>query len=207
MQNLVAKHGKDKVKAGTLEGKTYDSLTYDVLRRAASRYSGDAEFRKYARAYCLLKDMSADNEVLPCVPVLAKPDTPTEESTSEWTKQSWWSLVKRLLEVRHLRYACIFLCLAFLFRPSVSTVVTKLLVSTARLAFRRVVVFLSMLVDGLMDEVIFQLDHTVREALPAGLSVPETARESFNLLGHVISGSLGAAITFLFTTRRMGVQG
>lgn len=111
------------------------------------------------------------------------------------------------LEVKYLQYAFIVLCLAFLFRPSVSTVVTKLLVAGARLAFRRVVGFLSMLVDGLMDEVIFQLDYAVREALPAGLSVPEVTRESFNLLGRVISGSLGAAITFLFTTGRMGVQG
>lgn len=95
MQNLIAKHGKDTVKAGTLEGKTYDSLTDDVLRKAATRYSGDAEFRKYARAYCLLKDMSTDSAVLPCVPVLAKPDT-SNESASEWMRQSWWSFVKRI---------------------------------------------------------------------------------------------------------------
>ena len=50
MQNLLARHGKDTVKAGPLNGTAYGDIPKDKILKAAKRYTGDAEFGRFARA-------------------------------------------------------------------------------------------------------------------------------------------------------------
>ena len=60
-----------------------------------------------------------------------------------------------------------------------------------------------MMVEGLFDEIVYQLDYVLRDALPAGMSIPEATVASFNWLSHTVSGALGALIATMLQTRRL----
>ena len=106
-----------------------------------------------------------------------------------------------------IRYLCLLGAMVFICRPSVSTMLARVFVNFARLTVRRILHFLSILIEGMMDEIIMQIEFTVRDALPTVPEVTQAARSSFNLLSHVCSGVKGAIISILISHRRIQQAG
>ena len=73
------------------------------------------------------------------------------------------------------------------------------------LTMRRCISFLVMMAEGIFDELIYQLDYVLRDALPAGMNLPEATAATMNWLSHTLSGAVGALIA-TFVTRRMPLQ-
>ena len=63
----------------------------------------------------------------------------------------------------------------------------------------------SMLLDGVVDEVVYQLDHTVTAVLPdPGISQEVPGPSKF--MAHLFSGLVGAAVAVLAGQRRAQIQ-
>ena len=193
---------------GTLQGTPYEAVSDDRLRKVAKRYSGDPAFQRYAKAYVILSEQDVAGDPLACEPLVtngtAKDVAGAESKVSvcyrwcieicSYCVKSRWTLC---------RVSCLLVC--FLLRPSISQLFGKISVSVIRLIFRRVLAICSMLLDGFVDEVVYQLDHTVAAALPdpaTSQEVPDPSR----LVGHLFSGLVGAAITVLLGQRRLPAQ-
>lgn len=207
MQNLQARFGKCVVKSGPLAGTTFDAVAPDRLRKAAKRYSDDPEFQKYAKSFVLLEDLrEVEKEPEPCALVAPVKDL-VPMGKSLWRRvreRLWWSLMA-FLQNKYCRYLLIFLFLGVFLRQSFSKALGKLLVTSVRLTMRRCISFLVMMAEGIFDELIYQLDYVLRDALPAGMNLPEATAATMNWLSHTLSGAVGALIA-TFVTRRMPLQ-
>lgn len=209
MQALVAKYGHKTVETGPLKGTRYDQVSNDRLKKAARRYTGDQAFQKYARSYALLQELEGDEAPQPCAPLALKVKVAEENSNLN----EWWSWCKSVLfercrKVFQTRTGWLALCLIFLLllaKPAVTTTFAKLVASSVRLALRRCIAFWSLIMESLMDEVIYQLEYTVREALPLASDIPEAVRPSNSLVSHFFSAAMGGFAAFL-GFRRYQVQ-
>ncbi len=209
MQALVAKHGHKTVETGPLRGTRYDKVETDRLKKAAKRYTGDQAFQKYARSYTLLLELEGDDVPQPCAPLAIKVKVPDVNSNPN----EWWiwckGLViekgKRLFQTRSGWLALCLIGLLLLAKPAVTATLAKLVASSVRLAFRRCIAFWSMVLESLMDEVIYQLEYTVREALPLANDIPEAVRPSNSLVSHFLSAGIGA-LAAVMGFRRNQVQ-
>lgn len=206
MQSLVAKHGKQVVTSGPLKGSTYESVSEEKLKRAARRYTQDPAFQKYARGYVLLQDLDIVAEAdqpPPCAPIAFEAAEAHAKPGVQIFVLTWFrGWVKKVWQSRWARALIVCSVLAWLLRPSVSAFVAKAVVTAMRLGIRRLVVFVSMILEGLLDEMVYQLEYTVREALPTSLELPEKAVAHFSWLTHLFSGGLGAGLVLLTSLRR-----
>lgn len=204
MQNLVAKHGKQIVAGGPLKGTSFESVTEEKLKRAAKRYTGDPAFQKYARGYVLLQDLdvAAADQPQPCAPIgfegAESSGKVSESFVVTWLKNWLWKIWRS----RWAKVALLSCLLAWLLRPSVSAFAAKAVVTTLRLSIRRMVAFASMILEGLLDEMVYQLEYTVRDALPSGIEIPERVVTQSSWLSHLFSGGIGAGVVLLTSLRR-----
>ncbi len=191
---------------GPLDGKEYETITLDKLKKAVRRYPSDCEFRKYARAYIAVHELKPEAEPLPCAPLLINqvsvpkevdPSKPKASGIRAFFVRAFTALVQTRLGICML---CLSL-LALLLRPSVTTVLARTIVTTSRLCFRRFLQLLSMICEGVMDELVYQLEYAVTDFLPEK-PAPGTVKVSFNLAAHLISGLIGAAFAVLCGHRR-----
>lgn len=206
MQSLLAKYGKSVVKSGPLSGASYESVAPERLRKAANRYTGDADFQKFARSYVLLEELQAADEPAACLPVLPRVQAQPMEVEPKPLLRRGWKLFVYCLKYRYVRLFFLLFALGLLIRHSFSKAVGKLIVTTIRLTLRRAISFVVMILEGIFDELVYQLDFLLRESLPQGFSIPEGPAEAFNLASHLISGLFGAGLTMLLNMRRMPVQ-
>ena len=208
MQCLRDKHGKTIIKGGKLAGASYESVEEEKLRKVAKRYTGDPEFVKYARGCVVLLDLQAGEEPLACVP-LQPPGKRESESVSQISfmafKTGAIKWVQAVWRNRILRFAFLASIVAFILRPSVSPMLARTTVSFFRLTFRRLFSFIGILIEGMVDEVIMQLEHTLHEQLPSPEDVRETAKQLYHFVSHVLSGILGATLGLLCRQRQMPV--
>ncbi len=208
MQCLKDKHGKTIIKGGKLAGASYESIEEDKLRKVAKRYTGDPEFVKYARGCVVLLDLQAGEEPLACVP-LQPPGRKDPESVSQTSFMAFKTGATRWVQTvwrnRILRFAFLASIMAFLLRPSVSTMLARTTVSFFRLTFRRLISFIVILIEGMVDEVILQLERTLHDQLPSPEDVRETAKQSYHFVSHLLTGILGATFGLLCRQRQMPV--
>ncbi len=209
MQSLKERYGKELVKGGSLSGSTYETVSDEKIRKVAKRYAGDPEFVKYARRMVVLMDLSEESEPLACIPVQVRKDSVTEVSPGSWIalRPKAISFLCMCWKAKAIRYLCLLGALVFICRPSVSTMLARVSVNFVRLTVRRILHFLSILIEGLMDEIIMQIEFTVRDALPSVPEVTQAARSSFNLLSHVCSGVIGATMSLFISYRRLPQAG
>lgn len=209
MQSLLARHGKSVVRAGPLQGTTFEEVPRERILKAAKRYTGDPDFSRFARSFALLSELQGEDIPEPCMPLV-----PVGESKDAKGTAGVAGCLQRLLHawrrvLSWSRYGKIFLLLIFLaliFRPMFARMVSKLVVTTVRVSLRRVLTFCISILEGLLDELIYQVDHMMRDALPIGVNVQESVGATFTLISHLISSSVGAALTLLVQMRRAQVQ-
>lgn len=191
---------------GPLKEATYDSVSLDRLRKAAKRYTGDAEFHKFAKAYILLHDLQGEEEEpVPCLPLVPKANLPQDPKIVSW-KIEFWLACKRLSQLKWFRWCLLILVCTAMLRPAFSSIMAKMFVASLRLTIRRVLSLLAMILEGIVDELIYQLEFTLRGALPNDVSLQDTARQSYQLLSHIVASVFGAGITSLVSLRRGQVQ-
>ena len=64
-----------------------------------------------------------------------------------------------------------------------------------RLFVRQVIHFLCLLVDGVLDELTYQLEFAIREALPSHLE--DVPKATISFLSHMLSATTGAVISLI----------
>eukprot|EP00435_Cladocopium_sp_Y103_P052127 s919_g16.t1 len=209
MQNLLAKHGSRIVADGNLKGTPFRDIPEQRLLRVAKRYTGDDELRKFAKAYVTLLELEQLPEPQACEPLRAAPaqqllpvgvDVPTRPALVKVSHVCRW-----IWKAKLIRYALLVLAVSFIVRPSVSKVVTRFAVATARLMMRRFLDFVGSLVFGLVEEILLQLEFVAKQALPTPANLTVVAQETFNLVSHAMSGLVGALLASLAHMRRQPV--
>ena len=201
MQSLDEQFGDRKVTGGNLNGTEFRKLTLEQLKRAARRYPTDVMLRKYAKAKMTMADLEGKNDPLPCAPirpnqvVLAK-DTIVKSRGKEILLAAK-SVIWELLVHPIWKYVCLLAFLIVLARPAIMHVSTKCLARLLRLALREVFHFLTLLLESLADEIIYQIDYTVRTALPPNVEFKDVAQSPGLLAYHMFSAGWGAGMALL----------
>ena len=175
MQSLIAEHGKKIVAGGALSGQMYESIELEKLRKVAKRYKADPSFQKFARACVALHEFNPEEEPRPCVPVLMPVLRSAPEGSQSMTLSLRQNLLKNLaIAYKYLvqsRLGCLaitMLLVAFVLKPSVSTMIARTLVTAGRLILRRFLQIVSLIFDGMVDEIVYQLEYAAVDFLPPG---------------------------------------
>ncbi len=197
---MVARHGKTKVLGGTLKDATYESLDIEKLKKVAKRYAGDPQLVKYARACVLLEDLNGREEPEPCMVLVSK--APVGKADEFSFAEVFQTAQKIFWNSRLLKCLALFLFVAFLSKPSFSLVACKMFVASLRLTLRRFLSLCTMILEGFVDEMVYQIEFSVREALPSEASISEVARSSYHIGSHLVSGCLGAVVALLVSLRK-----
>jgi len=87
---------------------------------------------------------------------------------------------------RTLLVVLVTIALVFVLKPSLATVCTKVFVKVVRLVLRRITGFLVLLLEGLLDELLYQIEFSIRQALPANIDLEQMAKAPFPKSFHVI---------------------
>ncbi len=206
MQNLLARHGKCTIKEGPLAGTLYEAVAPDRLRKAAKRYTGDSDFQKFARSFVLLEDLKDSPMPEPCQPLAPKPCAELVVVEEKALRKKAWkcftTICTWIVTYKYVSWIVMLLCLALMVRPRFARTIAKLSIGFLRLTMRRLLGFLVLLLEGLVDEIIYQIDFMIRDALPNGVPVSDGITGISNLVSHIISGSFGAGFAIFYGWRR-----
>lgn len=199
MHHWKAKHSQKVVSGGALRGLTYGELTQEQLSRAARRYPGDPKLQKYAKTIIASLEVDGDqNEPEPCLPVAVRERTQSgKEKTGCFRCRAFFFWLYHLNIRRAVVFALCMILLVFLLKPSLATICTQVLVKFMRLVIRRSTGFIIMLLEGLLDEIVYQIEFSVRQVLPSHLDLDKMAQAPFNLMSHFVSALTGAGISML----------
>lgn len=209
MESLLARFGKCIVRTGPLQGTAYADVSKEKILKAAKRYSGDPDFSKFARSYALLIDLADSDIPEPCMPIV--PCSSQITSADKLGRVAWCKRFLKLFVVgvwksKYCRWMILFACTALILRPAFSRMVSKVLVTVLRVGLRRIINLATAVFEGLLDELIYQLDHLIRDALPPGAGFSDSMIASFNWFSHLLSSSFGAAVALLVQFRRANAQ-
>ena len=207
MQSLVEKHGDMIVNGGPLNGKSFKQLTNEQLKKAAKRYQSDPKLQKFAKACTAIMELGSQDEPIPCVPLkISNPPSADEKVESQFGSLKLFApLVKLLwkcLTHPFWGYVCLLVVLLLLARPVVVNAVTKYCAKLIRLGVRQTFTFISMLLESVADELIYQLDYALRESLPPHIDFKEVQKAPLQTFAHLLSAGLGAGFMYLATIVR-----
>ena len=201
MQSLDEQFGDRTVTGGNLNGAEFKKLTVEQLKRAARRYPTDDILRKYAKAKMTIVELEGKDDPLPCAPLRANQVVPAKDTIGKSrgkeillaAKTIFWELLVHPI----WKYVCLLAFLIVLARPAIMHVSTKCLARLLRLALREVFHFLTLLLESLADEIIYQIDYTVRAALPPNVEFKDVAKSPGLLVYHILSAGWGAGMALL----------
>lgn len=201
MQSLDERFGDKKVTGGNLDGTEFKKLTVEQLKRAARRYPSDSALRKYARAKLTIVELEGNEDPLPCAPLRPNQVVCAKDATVNDRKHKFFlavrSIIWELLVHPIWKYVCLLALLMVVAKPSIMHVATKYLAKIVRLALREVFHFCMLLLEGLADEVIYQIDYTVRSALPPNMDLKDALSSPGLLVYHILSAGWGAGMALL----------
>ena len=201
MHSMRARHGRRVIAGGAFKGSTFEDLSHDQLVRASKRYPGDPKLQKYAKAVVAARELDGGADPLPCKPLMLRDGTvSSNEEHRSWTmKAVLWQMVRTLTLNRAVLMVVVFALLAFLLKPALATACTKVFVRMLRLALRRLTGFLLLILEGLLDEVIYQIEYTMKQALPHTLDLEHFTTAPIQFISHLLSAITGAAISSIAT--------
>ena len=194
----LEKYDDQKVVGGSLAVKRFGDLTASELKKVVRKYPTDPNLRKYARAKLSLEEIGGEHEPQPCMPLRLVP------SEIEVAPSFWQGVRKRsqkmgvwILGNKYLRAFVVVVCLLLLLKPPLSSLLGKYVVKSVRIVFRRLCDLVALILEGLLDEVIYQLDGLFSEALPADMQASDIPSKTAHLISHVFSALLGATFSIL----------
>lgn len=207
---MRAKHGRRVVAGGAFKGSSFEDLSHEQLVKASKRYPGDPKLQKYAKAVVAARELDGGADPLPCRPLMLKDGTiSASEDKKPWaTRAVFWQLFCRLTLNRAVLIFVTCLALVFLLKPALANACTKVFVRILRLALRRFTGFLVQILEGLLDEIIYQIEYSMKQALPPGVDLEHFTNAPIQFLSHLLSALTGAAIssfaTYISNRQRMG---
>lgn len=181
-----------------MRGLKFQDLTPEQLEKASKRYPSDPKLQKYAKAVVASRDLDGEEgEPEPCLPLAVRQPAQLGHAANGhgWLRAVFqWLLHLNL----HRAVITILVCtlLVFILKPSLATACTKVVVQFVRLMLRRVTAFLVMLLEGLPDELVYQIEFSIRQAIPP-MDFEQFVQAPFNFVSHIISAMTGAGITML----------
>ena len=194
----LERHNEQKVVGGSLAEKRFGDLTTAELKKVARKYPTDPMLRKYAKAKLSLEEMSGEQEPQPCLPLrLVSADTEAGSTPWKRAKKIGQDFVVWIFASRRLRACVLITCLLLLLKPPLSSLLGKYVVKSVRIIFRRLCDLIALILEGLLDEAIYQLDRLFKEALPVDMQNAEIPVKTAYLLSHAFSAVLGAAFSLL----------
>jgi hypothetical protein len=168
------------VGGGRLKGSRYSDLAEAEIRRCAKSYRGDARFGQYCRQW-----VAIHSSATPALTIDPDHEKGTEMSETHglqlvswlrWGLTLIWRFYAWMLRFARGRKAVaviLLLMVAYLAsRPAFSVLCSKLVILTVRESLRRCFCVLSLLVDGLLEEAVAQIDSLLRSPQPAAREVP-----------------------------------
>lgn len=214
MQALVEKHGAKLVAGGSLNRKEYGQLSIEQLRKVAKRYQADAQLQKYARARVALLELEGPGEdPVPCAPLRPVAQASREENSSLTAAAFFRNsrvFLWQLLTHPVWKYVCLIALLLCLAKPFVMNAMSKYMVRVMRVIIRQGFLLVSLVLESIADELIYQLEFALRDALPPPSQNHDIPREPFQKLSHLMSAVIGAGcfyMTSLVRARHIGLQG
>lgn len=203
MQHWKAKHARKLVSGGALRGLRYEELSQEQLAKAAKRYPSDQKLQKYAKVIVASAELDGNEaEPEPCLPIAIRApaaDGSQPPARSALKTLGAWLYMLSLRRALMMTLACI--SLVFILKPSLATACAQVFVKFVRLVIRRIAGFVVLLLEGLLDELIYQIEFSIRQALPPNLVLQDMAQAPFNFMSHIFSALTGAGFALL--TRRM----
>eukprot|EP00438_Fugacium_kawagutii_P036181 Skav232968 [mRNA] locus=scaffold1735:245378:247094:+ [translate_table: standard] len=185
---------------GALRGLKYQDLTPDQLSRAAKRYPGDQKLQRYTKAIIASQELDGeeDAEPAPCLPVaIREPSQKRPLKTGFSCCRSFALWLSNLNLHRAVVFAIFAIALVFVVKPGLATVCAQVFVKVIRLVLRRIAGFVVLLVEGLLDELIYQIEFSIRQALPSNMDPQDIVQAPFNLFSHFLSAFTGAGVSLL----------
>ena len=104
---------------------------------------------------------------------------------------------------------CLLAFLIFMTRPSFMNALTKFTVKSTRVAIRQVISLITLLLENFADEIIYQLEFALRDALPGMPELKEVQQSRVLTIAHLVSAGVGASFVYLINfiqTRRTPLQ-
>ena len=201
MHSMRARHGRRVIAGGAFKGSTFEDLSHDQLVRASKRYPGDPKLQKYAKAVVAARELDGGADPLPCKPFMLRDGTVSSpEEKKPWTIKSFlWEMFRTLTLNRAVLIVVIWVALMFLLKPTLATACTKVFVRILRLALRRLTGFLLLILEGLLDEIVYQIEYTMRQALPYAMDLEQFTTAPIQFISHLLSAITGAAISSIAT--------
>ena len=205
MQGLLEQHNERVVVGGPLAGKVFGDLDDAQLKRAAKRYVTDSKLQKFAKAKVALQEIVGSNgpgasEPVPCAPVrlpLVIHESCEAQSWKAKLLTGCKDLVNSWLNSRLLCCCILGLCFLCICKPPLSTILAKHTVRAVRMTMRKLIEFIVLILEGILDEIIYQLDYLVRSALPFETPIGEAATATVTILSHGISALVGAGMSVI----------
>ena len=201
MHSMRARHCRRVIAGGAFKGSTFEDLSHDQLVRASKRYPGDPKLQKYAKAVVAARELDGGADPLPCKPLMLRDGTVSSpEEKKPWTIKSFlWEMFRTLTLNRAVLIVVICVALMFLLKPTLATACTKVFVRILRLALRRLTGFLLLILEGLLDEIVYQIEYTMRQALPHALDLEQFTTAPIQFISHLLSAITGAVISSIAT--------
>ena len=158
----LEKYDDQKVVGGSLADKRFGDLTASELKKVVRKYPTDPNLRKYARAKLSLEEIGGERGPQPCMPLRLVPIRKKSQKMGVW-----------IFGNKYLRAFVVVVCLLLLLKPPLSSLLGKYVVKSVRIVFRRLCDLVALILEGLLDEAIYQLDRLFREALPADMQASD----------------------------------
>lgn len=192
--DLVKQFRKAVVSGGPLKGAQFFDVGWEDLKKAAKSYRSDARFNQFAKRRVSERALGRGVSTVP---------EPTTYQRWCLRLKSWRTWLFTFMRARLvLSIGLIVLLLVLLSRPLFYLVLAKGLALCIRLALRRSVGLVAIILDAILDEVAVNLETTLIAPPAAGPSVPlqtagyELQQSQFfaQWLWHAFFGFLGAII-------------
>lgn len=198
MQGLLEQRNRRVVSGGQFNGLVFSELDQSQLKKAARRYPSDAKLQKFAKAKLAILEIEGGSEPLPCVPVRPQPAGAIKDrSWKIFCLDACKHLGRAVINNRWLRVLTVIACLMMLLKPPFYSILVKYVVRTFRLFVRRFLDLMVMILEGFLDELIYQLDKLIKETLPAEVSLAELPGTALHLISHDFSALVGVSFSLI----------
>ena len=139
--------------------------------------------------------------LLPCKPLMLRDGTVSSPEEKKPLDHQIFSLGDvSHTDAEQSSFDCCHLGSADVFtEPTLATACTKVFVRILRLALRRLTGFLLLILEGLLDEIVYQIEYTMRQALPYALDLEQFTTASHPFISRLLSAITGAAISSIAT--------
>ena len=201
-----AEPGSRTVQGGALNGSQFGQLSDEQLKKAAKRYPADPTLQKFAKARITILELEAREDPVPCEPirppvvaVQALPSLSLQSRIKKFIVKQIWTMLTHPI----WKFICLLALLVFMTRPAFMNALTKFMVKSTRVAIRHVIALITLLLENIADEVIYQLEFVLRDALPGMPELKEVQHSRVLTIAHLVSAGVGASFVYIINVVQM----